>query len=282
MTGVKKVTVKILSEEVEKLKEQLNKDVTELKQKVNDLETILETYIIDKGKKEILSLNEFDCKKCDKSFDSAKNLKMHISNIHPSTIECKSCGKKFAKSSDFEMHMISQHQETKKYKCEQCEKSFILEWRLKKHTIIHSTQNIKYCHFFNNEEICLYDEIGCMYKHEVSPKCFFQDKCRRKLCQYKHDLPQAVLKSEECDFFAATKNKLEEHILKHTLNHTNPDNESRNTKPNEEGYAENYSNLENNDGENDSDTETNSDENEEEDGEFKCENCDKSLNLCQR
>ena len=121
--------------------------------------------------------------------------------------------------------------------------AFILEWRLKKHTIIHSTQNIKYCHFFNNEEICLYDEIGCMYKHEVSPKCFFQDKCRRKLCQYKHDLPQAVLKSEDCDFFAATKNKLEEHILKHSLNHTNPDNESRNTKPNKEGYAENYSNL---------------------------------------
>ena len=114
-----------------------------------------------------------------------------------------------------------------------------------------------------------------MYKHEVSPKCFFQDKCGRKLCQYKHDLPQAVLKSEECDFFAATKNKLEEHILKHTLNHTNPDNESRNTKPNEDGYAENYSNPENNDGENDSDTETNSDENKEEDGEFKYENCDK-------
>ena len=62
MTGVKKVTVKILSEEVEKLKEQFNKDVTEIKQKVNDLETILETYKFDKEKKEILSVKVLNCK----------------------------------------------------------------------------------------------------------------------------------------------------------------------------------------------------------------------------
>ena len=43
----------------------------------------------------------------------------------------------------------------------------------------------KFCYYFNNNQKCPYNEIGCMFKHEVSSPCWLK-QCTRNLCQYQH------------------------------------------------------------------------------------------------
>ena len=62
-------------------------------------------------------------------------------------------------------------------------------------------KNKKCCHFYNNDKICPYEEIGCKFKHEVSNKCRYDKNCHIKLSQFKHtkgtNSCEAVLKSKE-------------------------------------------------------------------------------------
>ena len=67
-----------------------------------------------------------------------------------------------------------------------CDKTFVLKWRLKKHLEVHSKNITKHCHYYNNEKLCPYEKIGCMFLHEHSKTCFFGVRCTNKLCQYKH------------------------------------------------------------------------------------------------
>ena len=60
MTGGKKVTVKSLGEELELLKEQV-KEMSTLKQKVNDLGKIIENMKLDRN----TNKNVLKCRKCD-------------------------------------------------------------------------------------------------------------------------------------------------------------------------------------------------------------------------
>ena len=86
------------------------------------------------------------------------------------------------------MHRKAIHNEMESYECNECEKKFILMWRLKKHQHIHSKTNaVKNCHYFNNQKECPFEQIGCMFKHEHSHQCKFQRNCRNLLCQFKHE-----------------------------------------------------------------------------------------------
>ena len=38
-------------------------------------------------------------------------------------------------------------------------------------------KQIKFCHFFNNQVECPFEENGCMFTHSVSPQCKFKDSC---------------------------------------------------------------------------------------------------------
>ena len=48
-------------------------------------------------------------------------------------------------------------------------------------------KNVKKCHCFNNSKICPFEDIGCKFAHEDSEKCYFFDRCRNQLCQFKHN-----------------------------------------------------------------------------------------------
>ena len=80
---------------------------------------------------------------------------------------------------------IKSHNKINPFKCDTCDKEFFVKWRLEKHTQGHR-ETRKYCHYYNNDKYCPYDEIGCKYKHEDSNKCKFDKSCRFKLCQFKH------------------------------------------------------------------------------------------------
>ena len=47
-----------------------------------------------------------------------------------------------------------------------------------------------FCHYFNNQKKCPFEEIGCMFLHADSEDCKFQNTCNKNLCQFKH---------QECD-----------------------------------------------------------------------------------
>ena len=56
--------------------------------------------------------------------------------------------------------------------------------RLNKHKSVHRTK--KYCHYYNNDKECPFEELGCMFRHEVSKNCYFRGKCKNSLCQFTH------------------------------------------------------------------------------------------------
>ena len=57
------------------------------------------------------------------------------------------------------------------------------KWRLRKHLNVHDTD--RYCHYFNNQMVCPFEEIGCKFRHEQSSFCKFR-KCENKLCPFRH------------------------------------------------------------------------------------------------
>ena len=125
-------------------------------------------------------------KSVSKSIESAKSMKKHMKNIHPTQIGCFVCALSFTKNSDLEAHIEECHESSSRYNCDQCNKKFVLEWRLKKHQESHSSDGNKFCHYFNNHKPCPYEKIGCMFLHQHSKICYFRAKCRNKLCQFKH------------------------------------------------------------------------------------------------
>ena len=85
-----------------------------------------------------------------------------------------------------EIH-ISEHNTPKEFKCDICEKSFYLEWRLRKHLENHKDTLKVFCHYFNNEKVCPFEEIGCKFIHKDSKPCKNGGKCEKKLCQFRHN-----------------------------------------------------------------------------------------------
>ena len=55
-----------------------------------------------------------------------------------------------------------------------------------KHKEIHAeNQSLKCCHYFNNQKVCLFKEIGCKFLHTKSSKCRFAE-CNNQLCPFSH------------------------------------------------------------------------------------------------
>ena len=117
-------------------------------------------------------------------------MQTHIREIHLTIKKCKVCDETFDQTFKLELHLKTHEVET--FKCERCDKKFQLKWRLEKHRKGHEMLNVKFCHYFNNQKPCPYDEIGCMYSHEQSEACRFQKLCKHNLCQYQHPIYNSV------------------------------------------------------------------------------------------
>ena len=74
-----------------------------------------------------------------------------------------SCGKMF----ELENHMENAHSEVTKFQCEECKKTFQLEWRLKKHKRMHTLRSVKVCKYFSSNRNCPYEKLGCKFLHKV-------------------------------------------------------------------------------------------------------------------
>ena len=52
------------------------------------------------------------------------------------------------------------------FKCDKCEKSFYLQWRLKKHEQLHTQRSSKPCKYFTAKTDCPFEKLGCKFAHQ--------------------------------------------------------------------------------------------------------------------
>ena len=98
------------------------KEIDLLKMKVKDLETALEGM-----------------RKQNKNVD----LKLHSKTKHNTlSVNCNFCKMVFSKKCDVELHLETEHNIKKEFKCDECEMSFVMRWRLQKHMGKHEQKTI--------------------------------------------------------------------------------------------------------------------------------------------
>ena len=79
------------------------------------------------------------------SFDSDNDLKNHDSSAHAkSRAKCKNCSKVFIRNGDLEVHIENEHKDVVKFDCTDCKMTFALEWRLRKHTQMHTEEILSF------------------------------------------------------------------------------------------------------------------------------------------
>ena len=88
------------------------------------------------------------CEICSKLFSKKSNLQHHIRSVHEGVKNhlCEFCDKAFSQASDLKKHMRNKHSdatihEDKKYKCDQCNRSFKYSGNLRIHEKIHDGEN---------------------------------------------------------------------------------------------------------------------------------------------
>ena len=73
-----------------------------------------------------------------------------------------------------------------RFHCEHCDKTFRFEDIKEKHIKVSHEQAKLYCHYFNNSKCCP-NGLECVFLHEESDICKYNDLCERNLCMHKHD-----------------------------------------------------------------------------------------------
>ena len=127
----------------------------------------------------------FKCRICDEELENVSALKEHKEehNSCQGEHQCEECEKRFKKEEQLEAHKKTVH---KKYECDECEKIFDFEGNLEKHRQAAHEDVELFCHYFNNDKDCPYEE-ECIFVHEESEICKFGKSCERKMCMYRHE-----------------------------------------------------------------------------------------------
>ena len=188
-----KVSLKSLQSEVNIFKDLLKnttKELFEVKEELNhvkkEVNKLKANDFVQKIEQTIGSETNEKCRICDKTFNSRIKLRRHYIENHRQKIKCKLCDETFEKNCDLEEHIKINHQSAECFKCEECDKDFVLKWRLKKHQESHISKSVKKCHYFNNNKQCPFENIGCMFIHSVSDTCMYGNNCTKKMCSFQH------------------------------------------------------------------------------------------------
>ena len=127
--------------------------------------------------------SNFRCRKCSDKFQSLSDLKKHKEEgCSKSEFKCEECNKCFKDEKKLEDHVEKMHV---KYECDECDKVFKYEAVLEKHMEAAHEDVELFCHYFNNDKDCPFED-ECIYVHEESEYCKFAKNCERKFCMSKH------------------------------------------------------------------------------------------------
>ena len=159
----------------------LNLEFVDLKDKINSL---IKKY--DNIEQELTKpkKNKFQCIKCNLKFESTRELEKHkkSSSACQAKFECDQCDLTYTSEMQLNRHK-KKHGE---FPCEKCDREYNFEGVLEKHIdVVHKSMKI-FCHFYNNNKECPYEE-QCIYAHEESNDCMFGNDCERIMCMFKHE-----------------------------------------------------------------------------------------------
>ena len=132
------------------------------------------------------SKESFKCRECEEIYSKKGDLRLHVKECHAITFKCKICDGTFDLRWKLENHLKEEHETRKEFKCDICSKEFVMKWRLNRHVRAHSDIDQKFCHYYNNEKNCPYEEVGCKFQHEQSEMCNSGRMCKSYLCQFRH------------------------------------------------------------------------------------------------
>ena len=160
--------------------------IQNLLDKHGDLEKKYEKFLRKQKK------NNFKCRNCGDGLESLRELKNHKEEgCSSSEFKCDECEKCFKDENILQDHTEKMHV---KYDCDECDKVFKYEAVLEKHKEA-AHENVElFCHYFNNDKDCPFDD-ECIYIHEDAENCRFGRHCERKFCMFKHE----DINEEECE-----------------------------------------------------------------------------------
>ena len=179
VSKMKKKTLNDLNMELNDLKsdfEKLRGNFDDLTKKLDTLEKLHEKCSVMKVKK-------FKCNKCEEEFDDKDDLKQHRLNNHNTRgiFKCDLCDWEFSEEWKYDVHVKTCGSNS----CDQCEEFFQTSKTLKMHVKIAHEEVRIFCHYFNNEKDCPFEE-DCIYIHEKTSQCRYGDACERTLCMFQH------------------------------------------------------------------------------------------------
>ena len=129
------------------------------------------------------SKKSFKCRQCGETFEDLRKYQGHKEEGCSSEFECDECGKNFKDEERLQIHKEKWHA---KFECDECEKVFRYETVLEKHREAAHENTELFCHYFNNDKDCPFDE-NCLYIHEESGNCRYGNTCERRMCMFKHE-----------------------------------------------------------------------------------------------
>ena len=193
-----KKTLKELNLEIIELNRNHEKEVTDLKKKHNDLKEAFEELsrkyangVDDQSVKNA----EAKCHECGENFSNSRDLKNHVKKHIPLVpIKCTKCERMFDKEWKMNAHLKTH----KMHACENCDKTFKYKDILEKHIKIAHGDIKLYCHFFNNEKQCPFQD-KCIFLHENSSQCKYGNLCERTNCMHRHLVNEDVDGDEQIE-----------------------------------------------------------------------------------
>ena len=156
------------------LRKRLNMVTINFDKLSEDHKSLQTKVILEKEKKHV-------CKRCDENLESVNDVRKHRSRASIEVFKCDQCMKEF----DQMWKMRAHEKKHKKYQCDKCERSFEYQDILKKHKLVSHENTKLYCHFFNNEKTCPYND-KCIFLHADSKFCRYDSNFERDLCMFKH------------------------------------------------------------------------------------------------
>ena len=109
-------------------------------------------------------------------------------------LSCELCGKTFDENWKLDAHK----KKHVTHKCNKCDNTLVNQEIKEKHIKIAHENEKLYCHYFNNEKVCPFED-KCVFLHEKSDACKFGKSCERINCTFRHELYEDDSDTEEDD-----------------------------------------------------------------------------------